>query len=55
MHRPAGQYACSFILEDQIIAEIEVPVFLQEVPTALPKHVEDGLKRRADDWLAAHG
>ena len=47
----AGMYACSFILEDQIIAEIEVPVFLQEVPTSLPKHVEDGLKRSDVIWV----
>ena len=47
----AGHYACSFILDDQIIAEIEVPVFLQEVPTALPKHVEDGLKRSDIIWV----
>src|SRR3954470_5737640 len=47
----AGRYAASFILEDEIIAEIEIPVFLQEVPTSLPKHVEDGLKRSDVIWV----
>src|SRR5262249_15190296 len=47
----AGLYACSFILEDQVIAAIEVPVFLQQVPTSLPKHVEDGLKRSDVIWV----
>jgi hypothetical protein len=47
----AGTFAASFILEDQIIAEIEVPVFLQQSPTTLPKHVEDGLKRSDVIWV----
>jgi len=47
----AGLYAASFILDDQVIAEIEVPVYLQELPTALPKHVEDGLKRSDVIWV----
>jgi hypothetical protein len=47
----AGRYAASFILDDEVIADIEVPVYLQEVPTALPKHVEDGLKRSDVIWV----
>lgn len=51
MFAEAGLYAASFILEDQIIADIEVPVYLQEVPATLPKHVEDGLKRSDVIWV----
>jgi hypothetical protein len=47
----AGTYVASFILEDQIIGEIPVPVYLQEAPTSLPKHVEDGLKRSDVIWV----
>ncbi len=47
----AGTYVASFILDDQIIGEVEVPVFLQEAPTSLPKHVEDGLKRSDVIWV----
>src|SRR3954447_6441060 len=47
----AGIYAASFILDDQIIAEIELPVYLQQAPTSLPKHVEDGLKRSDVIWV----
>jgi hypothetical protein len=46
-----GVYVASFILEDQIIGEIEVPVYLQQAPTSLPKHVEDGLKRSDVIWV----
>ncbi|MFL5799568.1 MAG: hypothetical protein ACJ77A_16755 [Actinomycetota bacterium] len=47
----AGTYVASFILEDQIIGEIEVPVYLQQSPTSLPKHIEDGLKRSDVIWV----
>jgi hypothetical protein len=47
----AGAYRASFILDGQIIGEIEVPVYLQEAPTSLPKHVEDGLKRSDVIWV----
>src|SRR5207244_2360729 len=47
----AGTYVASFILDDQVIGEVEVPVFLQEAPTSLPKHVEDGLKRSDVIWV----
>ncbi len=46
-----GTYVASFILDDEIIAEVEVPVYLQESPTSLPKHVEDGLKRSDVIWV----
>jgi hypothetical protein len=46
-----GTYVASFILDDEIIGEVEVPVFLQQTPTSLPKHVEDGLKRSDVIWV----
>ncbi len=51
----AGTYVASFILEDQVLGEIEVPVFLQSAPTTLPKHVEDGLKRSDVIWVGLDG
>jgi hypothetical protein len=47
----AGTYLASFILEDQILGEVEVPVYLQSAPATLPKHVEDGLKRSDVIWV----
>ena len=47
----AGTYVASFILEDQILGEVEVPVYLQSAPATLPKHVEDGLKRSDVIWV----
>ena len=49
--REAGTYLASFILEDQILGEVEVPVYLQSAPATLPKHVEDGLKRSDVIWV----
>jgi hypothetical protein len=47
----AGTYLASFILEDQVLGEIEVPVFLQAPERQLPKHIEDGLKRSDVIWI----
>jgi hypothetical protein len=47
----AGTYLASFILEDQILGEVEVPVYLQTAPATLPKRVEDGLKRSDVIWV----
>ncbi|MFB3737564.1 MAG: hypothetical protein ACE14W_01190 [Candidatus Velamenicoccus archaeovorus] len=41
----AGTYVASFVLDDQVVGEIEVPVFVQQAPAKLPKEVEDGLRR----------
>jgi hypothetical protein len=45
-----GTYVASFILDDFLLGEIEVPVWLQE-GAALPKEVEDGLKRSDVIWV----
>src|SRR5437764_655847 len=45
-----GTYVASFILENLLLGEIEAPVWLQEGAVALPKAVEDGLKRSDVIW-----
>jgi len=45
-----GTYVASFIIDDYLLGEIEVPVWLQE-GAALPKPVEDGLKRSDVIWI----
>ncbi|HEY7661351.1 MAG TPA: hypothetical protein VIC58_12220 [Actinomycetota bacterium] len=47
----AGVYLVSFVLEDELVGEIEVPVYVQAGPTKLPKHIEDGLKRSDVIWV----
>ncbi len=46
-----GTYLASFIVDDEILGEIEVPVYVQQAPAALPKEVEDGLKRSDVIWV----
>ena len=47
----AGTHIASFIIDGVIVAEIEVPVFVQEAPTKLPKEVEDGLRKSDVIWV----
>ena len=47
----AGTYVASFIMDDWLLGEIEVPVRLQEAGSPLPKAVEDGLKRSDVIWV----
>jgi hypothetical protein len=47
----SGAHIASFILDDVIVAEIEVPVFVQEAATKLPKEVEDGLRKSDVIWV----
>ena len=46
-----GTHVASFILDGEIVAEIEVPVFFQEAATKLPKEVEDGLRKSDVIWI----
>ena len=46
-----GTYVASFIVDDQILGEIEVPVFVQQSPTKLPKDVEDGFRKSDVAWV----
>jgi hypothetical protein len=47
----AGTYLVSFVLEDEIVGEIPVPVVVQEAPAKLPKEVEDGLRKSDVVWV----
>jgi hypothetical protein len=46
-----GTHIISFILDDVIVGELEVPVYVQEAPTKLSKELEDGLKKSDVIWL----
>jgi hypothetical protein len=46
-----GNYLASFILDDEIVAEVELPIYVQAAPTKLPKEVEDGLKKSDVIWV----
>lgn len=46
-----GTYVVSCILDGDIIGEFEVPVYLQEAPTKLPKDFEEGLKKSDVIWV----
>ena len=46
-----GTYVASFVLDDEIAAEIEVPVVVQVAPTKLPRGIEDGLKKSDVIWV----
>jgi hypothetical protein len=47
----SGTYVASFILDDQVVGEIEVPVYVQAAPERLPKDVEDGFKKSDVIWV----
>jgi len=46
-----GTYLVSFIVDEEIIGEIEVPVYVQQAPAKLSKEVEDGLKKSDVIWV----
>jgi len=46
-----GPFVVSFVIDDEIVGEIEVPVMIQAAATKLPKDVEDGLRRSDVVWL----
>jgi hypothetical protein len=46
-----GTYVASFIVDGQVVGEIEVPVFVQSAPAKLPKDTEDGLKKSDVIWV----
>jgi hypothetical protein len=48
----SGTYVASFILDQQVIGEIELPVYVQAAPTKLPKEFEDGLKKSDVIWVS---
>jgi len=48
-----GMYVASFVIDDQVLGEIEVPVYVQAEPPALDKSVEEGLKKSDVIWVGA--
>ena len=46
-----GVYVASFILDDEIVSEIEFPIYVQSAPTKFSKETEDGLKRSDVIWV----
>jgi hypothetical protein len=47
----SGTFVASFILDDEILGEIEFPVFVQAAAQKLPKETEDGLRRSDVIWV----
>lgn len=48
-----GTYVAAFIMDGQVVGEIELPVYVQAAPTKLPKETEDGLKKSDVIWVGA--
>jgi len=46
-----GTYVVSFVIDDEIVGEIEAPVLIQAASASLPKAIEDGLKRSDVIWV----
>ena len=46
-----GTYVASFILDGEIVGEMEFPVYVQSAPTKLDKDTEDGLKKSDVIWI----
>jgi hypothetical protein len=47
----AGLYLVSFVLDGEIVGELEVPMYVQAAPAKLPKEFEDGLKKSDVIWV----
>ena len=48
-----GMYVASFVIDDQVLGEIEVPVYVQATPPKLEKGIEEGLKKSDVIWVGA--
>lgn len=46
-----GAYLASFVLDGEIVGEIELPVYVQTAPARLPKEVEDGFRKSDVVWV----
>lgn len=47
----SGTHLASFVVDGEIVGELEFPVYVQQAPAKLAKDVEDGLKRSDVIWL----
>ncbi len=50
-----GTFVASFILNGEIVGEIDIPVFVQVAPIKLSKETEDGLKKSDIIWVGTQG
>ena len=52
-----GTYVASFVVDEQVLGEIEVPVYVQASPEKLDKGIEEGLKKSDVIWVGVdrHG
>jgi hypothetical protein len=46
-----GTYLASFILEDEVVGELEFPVYVQAAAPKLPKETEEGLRKSDVIWV----
>jgi hypothetical protein len=46
-----GPYLASFVVDGEIVGEVDVPVYVQTLAAKLPKEIEDGFKRSDVIWL----
>jgi len=46
-----GQFLASFVIDGEIVGEVEVPVFVQVATTKLPKEVEEGFRKSDVIWV----
>jgi hypothetical protein len=46
-----GTYVASFILNDEVLGEIEFPVYVQAAAQKLPKDTEEGLRKSDVIWV----
>jgi hypothetical protein len=46
-----GTYVASFILDDEVVGEIEFPVYVQAAPQRLSKETEEGLRKSDVIWV----
>ena len=51
-----GTYLASFVIDEEIVGEIELPVYVQTAPAKLPKEVEELIRARwkataKSDWI----
>jgi hypothetical protein len=51
MFDETGAYLASFVVDGEIVGEVEVPVYVQMPAAKLPKEVEDGFKRSDVIWV----
>jgi hypothetical protein len=47
----SGTYLVSFILDDVILGELDIPVYVQAAPSKLAKEAEDGFRKSDVIWV----